>query len=58
MPVVLASLLAFVLVQSASDCGDVTACRAAALEAAARKDYEAFHDLAWRTAQKGKQNDP
>jgi hypothetical protein len=51
-------VLALVLVQTPSDCADVTACRAAALDAAARKDYEAFHDLAWRTIQKGKQNDP
>jgi hypothetical protein len=51
-------VLAIVLVQAPSDCADVTACRAAALDAAARKDYEAFHDLAWRTVQKGKPNDP
>jgi hypothetical protein len=31
------------------DCADVSACRGAALEAAARGDYETFHDLAWRT---------
>ena len=33
-------------------------CRQAAVEAAARGDYEAFHDLAWRAAQKGRPNDP
>jgi hypothetical protein len=40
------------------DCADVSACRGAALEAAARGDYETFHDLAWRTVQKGRSNDP
>jgi hypothetical protein len=44
--------------QSASDCADAASCRTAALEAAARKDFELFHDLAWRAAQKGKPNDP
>jgi len=39
-------------------CTDVADCRAQALAAAARGDYEAFHDLAWRTVQKGKPNDP
>lgn len=33
-------------------------CRAQADAAAARGDYETFHDLAWRTVQKGKRNDP
>ncbi|MGH9373902.1 MAG: hypothetical protein ACRD15_20500 [Vicinamibacterales bacterium] len=42
----------------ASDCADVASCRQAAIEAAARSDVEAFHDLAWRTAQKGRPNDP
>jgi hypothetical protein len=40
------------------DCPDAQACRQAALEAAARQDYETFHDLAWRAAQKGRPNDP
>jgi hypothetical protein len=39
-------------------CADATACRQAALEAADRGDFEAFHDLAWRAAQKGRPNDP
>jgi hypothetical protein len=39
-------------------CPDVGACRQAALDAAARGDFERFHDLAWRAAQKGKPNDP
>lgn len=41
-----------------ADCGDAQACKNAALEAAARKDYEAFHDLAWSAVQKGSRNDP
>jgi hypothetical protein len=36
----------------------VTACREAALAAAGRQDFEAFHDLAWRAAQKSRPNDP
>jgi hypothetical protein len=47
------------LLQSASGstCADVTDCRTQADAAAVRGDYEAFHDLAWRTVQKGKRND-
>jgi hypothetical protein len=36
----------------------VPSCRKAALEAAEKQDFEAFHDLAWRAAQKGRPNDP
>jgi hypothetical protein len=39
-------------------CPDVGACRQAALDAASRGDFESFHDLAWRAAQKGRPNDP
>jgi hypothetical protein len=39
-------------------CRDAVECRARALEAAERKDYEAFHDLAWRAVQLGPKNDP
>jgi len=42
---------------SGSTCADVADCRTQADAAAARGDYEAFHDLAWRTVQKGKRND-
>src|SRR5688572_11631443 len=45
------------LAQPRAACEDVTSCRAAALEAAQRKDYEVFHDLAWRAMQKGPRND-
>ena len=50
-------LLLLSLAQSAP-CADVGACRQAALDAAARGDFETFHDLAWRAAQKGRPNDP
>jgi hypothetical protein len=43
---------------AATDCADVQSCRQAALDAAAAGDFEAFHDLAWRAAQKGRRNDP
>jgi hypothetical protein len=39
-------------------CRDVEDCRARAVEAAERKDYETFHDLAWRAVQLGPKNDP
>src|SRR3954470_24986093 len=39
-------------------CADVADCRAQAQAAAARGDYEAFHDFAWRAVQKGRRNDP
>ena len=39
-------------------CPDASSCRQGALDAAARGDYETFHDLAWRAAQKGRPNDP
>src|SRR5262249_12279970 len=38
-------------------CADAAECRAQAESAAARADYESFHDLAWRAVQKGKRND-
>ena len=38
-------------------CADLSSCRDAALEAKARKDYEAFHDLAWLAYRKGKPDD-
>src|SRR4029079_2015768 len=40
-----------------SACPDVEACRADAEAAAARGEYEAFHDLAWRAVQKGRPHD-
>jgi hypothetical protein len=51
-------VLAVVQGPARSDCADVQACRQAALDAAARQDYESFHDLAWRAVQKGRRNDP
>ena len=52
-------LVALLLLQSYDrpDCPDVDSCRQAALEAAARQDYERFHDFAWRAVQKGRPND-
>ena len=58
MPAVVLALLILLTTQDARDCADAASCRAAALEAGARSDYEAFHDLAWRAAQKGRPNDP
>lgn len=39
-------------------CADAAECRKLALDAAAREDYETFHDLSWRALQKGPKNDP
>ena len=52
------ALLLFILQVPPAPCPDVAECRRSAAEAAARGDAEAFHDLAWRTLQKGKRNDP
>jgi hypothetical protein len=54
-----AVLHSFLLLQSPPPaCADAAACREAAIAAAARQDFEAFHDLAWKAAQKSKPNDP
>jgi len=47
-------------IQSLRDggCTEWHDCRQLALAAAARGDYEAFHDLAWRTVQTGPPKDP
>jgi hypothetical protein len=41
----------------ASGCGTWQDCRDRALEAAARRDFETFHDLAWRAVNAGPRND-
>ena len=52
-------LPSLLLAQSAApSCNDLDSCRAAALEAKAREDFETFHDLAWKTIQKGRTGDP
>lgn len=55
-----ASILLFFLLsqQSPASCPDVSSCRAAALEAQTRKDFESFHDLAWLAYRKGRPDDP
>jgi hypothetical protein len=53
-----ALLLLLLLSQSPPPCDDVASCRTAAVEAQTRKDYEAFHNLAWLAYRKGKQDDP
>ena len=59
MSVLPAPLLLILLLQQAPPpCGDVSSCRAAALEAHSRKDFEAFHDLAWLAYRKGRADDP
>jgi hypothetical protein len=52
-----ASLLTSVQVQEVSTCRDWQECRQLALEASARREYERFHDLAWRALQTGPRND-
>jgi hypothetical protein len=39
-------------------CADWRNCRQQALDAAMRRDYEVFHDLAWRAVQTGPPRDP
>ncbi len=50
-------LLVLLLSVQAPECADWRECRTQALEAASRGEYEAFHDLAWRAAQKGPPRD-
>jgi hypothetical protein len=56
LPVLLCTLTLFAF--QSIDCPDVASCRQAALDAMSRGEFETFHDLAWRAAQKGKPNDP
>jgi hypothetical protein len=51
-------LLLFLLQAPPATCLDAADCRAQAQAAAARGDFEVFHDLAWRAVQKGRPNDP
>ena len=46
------------VVQAPAACADAAACRADAEAAAARGEFETFHDLAWRTIQTGNAKDP
>ena len=56
----MALLFALFLLQTTvgPTCADAADCRAQAEAAAARHEYETFHDLAWRAVQKGHRNDP
>ena len=45
-------------VLSAQECREWRECQQQAFAAADRQDYNAFHDLAWRTLQLGPKNDP
>jgi hypothetical protein len=57
----LLTVMSFVSAQSGTqvpECRDWQTCRQLALEAAARQDYDAFHDLAWRALRTGPKNDP
>ena len=58
MLVVIAASFLLVAHLQTSTCADASSCRSEAEAAAARGDFESFHDLAWRTVQKGKPNDP
>jgi hypothetical protein len=51
------ALVLFMQPPAAPACVDDADCRAEAQAAAARGDFETFHDLAWRTIQKGRRND-
>ncbi len=55
---VLLSPLTRVAPSAAIGCAEWRECRRLALAAAARQEYESFHDLAWRAVQTGPRNDP
>lgn len=44
--------------QRTPECREWNECKRLAGEAADRHEYETFHDLAWRTVQRGPKNDP
>lgn len=54
----LLAVIASTLSAQPAPCDDAAGCRDAALAAAARQEYETFHDLAWRAVQRGRRNDP
>jgi hypothetical protein len=54
---VVASLVPLVQGQEVSACREWQECRQLALDASARREYERFHDLAWRALQTGPRND-
>ncbi len=54
----LSSFAAVDSLQNPPACQEWRECRDEALGAAARGDFERFHDLAWRTVQKGPAHDP
>ena len=56
--VLLWAIVSFSFAPQSNACQDIASCRQAALDAEARQDFEAFHDLAWKAAAKGKPNDP
>lgn len=49
---ILALVVVVLTVQPQSPCGDAASCRALAVEAQQRQDFEAFHDLAWAAYRK------
>jgi len=54
---IVASLVTLVQGQEVSTCREWQECRQLALDASARREYEHFHDLAWRALQTGPRND-
>jgi hypothetical protein len=56
--VVLSPAAAVLTFGQAQDCKDAAACRQLAVEAKERKDFDAFHDLAWKAMSLGPKTDP
>jgi hypothetical protein len=56
IPAILLSVAASLAGQM-PDCKDAATCRQAAMDAAARKDYDQFHDLAWKVLNLSPRND-
>jgi hypothetical protein len=56
--IVLAQPLTLLLAGQPATCADLPSCRKVAIEAAEQKDFETFHDFAWRVMQKSRPNDP
>ena len=56
--IVLVQPLTLLLAGQPATCADLPSCRKVAIEAAEQKDFETFHDFAWRVMQKSRPNDP
>jgi hypothetical protein len=58
LAVVISPAAAVLTLGAAQDCKDAASCRQLAVEAKERKDFDAFHNLAWKAMSLGPKNEP